>query len=650
MGDSRGGSLGSIDRLCPAKLLYAAFFVVVVPSLLVLWAHSAASAIVLPALHWPLYGALLVVAGIVLLLAGMLGLWRRGGGLPMNAFPPPRFVASGAYALVPHPIYGGFVTACIGVSLYTGSASGLWLVSPAVALACAALVLGYELPDLRRRFGRPRGSMWLPTARPGYGSLLERLRIYFVILLPWFAIFEGIGMMGKAPDAVSTYLPFESRLPIIEPLELIYFSTYAVVLLVPLIAASATAVRSFALHALRAMALMFPLYLILPFYVPPRSFAGVTPFAVMMQWERTPISGVGAFPSFHMVWALIAAEALGRGGRTRRILWRVWAALVGISCVATGMHSIFDIVAGALVYFMAAHLSDIWRAILKGAEWLANSWVEWRIGPLRIINHGSYAGLGAFVGICIVDTLLGPGHTAISASIFVCSTVGAALWAQWVEGSPALLRPMGFYGGVIGGLIGAMVAPLQGVSLWTVCAALVVATPWIQALGRLRCLVQGCCHGHAAEEVPGITYRHPRTRVYRLAHLAGVPIHATPVYSILCNLVVGLALLRLLQLHASCSLLCGVYLLLSSAGRFVEEAYRGEPQTKVIWGLRMYQWIAVVTAVTGAVILCVPTGSLICPGPMRLSTVGVALACGLGSWFATGMDFPESSRRFARLT
>lgn len=642
--------MDSVARSRLAKLLYAIFFVVIVPTLLVLWAHSSASVIHLPALHWPQYGTMFAVIGVALLLAGMLALWSRGGGLPMNAFPPPRFVTSGAYALVPHPIYGGFVMACIGASLYTGSASGLWLVSPAVALACAALVLGYELPDLRKRFGKPQGSMWLPAAQPGYGNLLERLRIYFVILLPWFVLFEGIGMMGKAPDAVSTYLPFEYSLPIVEPLELIYFSTYVVVLLAPLIIPSATALRGFALHALRAMALVFLLYLLLPFYVPPRPFAGVTPFAVLMHWERTPISGVGAFPSFHMVWALISAEALSQGGRVRRVLWSLWAVLVGISCVATGMHSILDIAAGASIFIVTVRLNDIWRAILKGAEWLANSWVEWRIGPLRIINHGAYAGLGALVGICIIDTLLGPGHIAISVSIFVCSTVGAALWAQWVEGSPALLRPMGFYGGLIGALLGALAAPLQGVSLWTVCAALAVAAPWIQAFGRLRCLVQGCCHGHAVNEVPGICYRHPRTRVYRLAHLAGVPIHATPVYSILCNIVVGLALIRLMQLHSSCSLLCGMYLLLTSAGRFVEEAHRGEPQTRIIYGLRMYQWIATITAVAGAVILCFPSRPLAGPGPMRLSTLGIAFACGLGSWFATGMDFPESSRRFARLT
>src|ERR1039457_1951669 len=68
--------------------------------------------------------------GALLLLWGMRDLWIRGGGLPMNADPPPRYVDRGIYRLLPHPIYTGFCALCVGVSISVGSASGLWLVSP----------------------------------------------------------------------------------------------------------------------------------------------------------------------------------------------------------------------------------------------------------------------------------------------------------------------------------------------------------------------------------------------------------------------------------------------------------------------------------------------------------------------------------------
>jgi prolipoprotein diacylglyceryltransferase/protein-S-isoprenylcysteine O-methyltransferase Ste14 len=642
--------LESLTRSPLPKALYGALFVVALPFALVLWAYCAGVNVPLAALHSFYLGIALLALGAVFVMAGMGSLWFSGGGLPMNAFPPSRFVANGVYGLVPHPIYGGFILICAGLAILTGSASGLWLVTPSVALASAALVLGYEMSDLRNRFGAPVFSVWLPQDRAAAPTLLERLRIYPVVLLPWLAIFELIWRLGRASDAVATYLPFESRLPVIEQTEIVYGSTYLVVIFAPLLIVSGHALRRFAERSLRAMALIFPLYLLLPFYVPPRPFHAVGPMGQLLLWERTPYSGIGAFPSFHIVWALIAASALGEGGRGKKFFWWLWAALVAQSCITTGMHSIADVLAGIVAYVLVVRMPDIWIAILRVAERIANSWQEWRIGPMRIINHGGYAAAGTVIGIWLIDTLLGPGRWWLAASFFLCSIVGAALWAQWVEGSPALLRPMGFYGGLLGALLGALPALALHINFWVALAAIAVAAPWIQAAGRLRCLVQGCCHGRAVETAPGIRYSHPRSRVCRLAGLGGVGIHATQVYSILCNVVVGATLLRLFELHSSSTLICGIYLILSGCGRFVEEAYRGEPQTLVVCRLHLYQWIAILTVVAGAVLTTV-AGSPIPPvASLRLSSILLAIGCGAAAWFVTGIDFPESSRRFARLT
>jgi len=390
---------------------------------------------------------------------------------------------------------------------------------------------------------------------------------------------------------------------------------------------------------------------LLPFYVPPREFPPATALGRLLLWEHTPYSGNAAFPSFHVVWAFIAASALAEGSRRKRFLWWTWALFVAVSCITTGMHSIADVLAGAVAYLAVIRMPQIWKAILGAAEHIANSWREWRIGPVRIINHGGYAALGVLFGMTIIDTLLGPGLQLISISFFLSAIVGAALWAQWVEGSPSLLRPMGYYGSVVGGVSAAVASTLLlHANPWTVLAAISVGVPVIQGIGRLRCLVQGCCHGRIARSVPGIRYTEPHTRVCRLANLSGIPVHATPVYSILWNCVVELALLRLLQLHAASTMIVGAYLFLSSAGRFVEEAYRGEPQTATIAGLHLYQWIAIVLGVAGAAITTVSSSPIPPLAPFRLSSALMALGCSAIAWFATGIDFPESSRRFARLT
>jgi hypothetical protein len=81
--------------------------------------------------------------------------------------------------------------------------------------------------------------------------------------------------------------------------------------------------------------------------------------------------------------------------------------------------------------------------------------------------------------------------------------LGAGIWGQLLEGSPKLLRPFGWYGGMVGGLVGALTAPVFGTPVIPLLAGMALAAPWIQMLGRLRCLVQGCCHGGPAPDGVG---------------------------------------------------------------------------------------------------------------------------------------------------
>jgi hypothetical protein len=97
-------------------------------------------------------------------------------------------------------------------------------------------------------------------------------------------------------------------------------------------------------------------------------------------------------------------------------------------------------------------------------------------------------------------------------------------------------------------------------------------------------------------------------------------------------------------------MICGVYLIVSGLFRFVEERLRGEPQTPIRFGLRLYQWLAIASIALGAfltTITRVPHAPVFAP---HVSSFGVGLRCGAAGWFVSGVDFPESNRRFARLT
>lgn len=625
------------------KVLYGAAFTLVLPVLLVLWARATADVVPLAVPEATALGAALVITGAVLVIAGWFALRVHGGGLPMNAFPPPRYVTRGVYALLAHPIYVGFCGAVLGVALVTRSASGLWLVTPAVVLGSVALVLGYERRDLLTRFG----SLARPfLALPGSEGPIrrgDRAFVWLCVLAPWAAIYEAIASLGTPPDAIDTSLSFERSWPVLAWTEPVYASIYLVAIASPLVAKTRADLRALSVQALLSMALVFPLYLALPFIAPPRPFTPTSALGELLALERTLDTPGCALPSFHVVFALILAGALA--SRTRAA-W-LWAAAVSASCITTGMHTLLDVVAGVGAWLLVRRAGAVWELVRRASERVAGSWREVHLGSVRIINHGVWAALGTTLGLVVLGSFV--PRASLIALVWICTVCGAALWAQWIEGASGLSRPFGFWGGAIGAATGAIAGSLMGIDPWVVLAAIAVAAPFAQALGRLRCLVQGCCHGSDAPPAIGIRYTHPRSRVARSPELFGRPVHPTPLYSIAWNVVIAIVVVRLAQLHAATHLVGGVYLVLMGLGRFVEESYRGEPQTPVLARLRLYQWAAAAAVLVGAAATALGHGPPMPSPTLTLEVACATLVSGALSMVAFGVDVPRSKRRFSRL-
>jgi prolipoprotein diacylglyceryltransferase len=192
------------------------------------------------------------------------------------------------------------------------------------------------------------------------------------------------------------------------------------------------------------------------------------------------------------------------------------------------------------------------------------------------------------------------------------------------------------------------IAPLGG-EVWPLMAAFAVSASLAQAIGRGRCLVQGCCHGREAPERLGIRYWHPRSRVTRLADLGGRPLHPTQLYSAGWMLLVAAVLVRLWTLGAGLQLIVGLYFVLTGLGRFVEEHYRGEPQTRVWGGFRLYQWLAIGFVGGGAAVTTLgwtPAPAIAWPTPTALLAISTFAVL---AYVAYGVDFPKLNARFSRL-
>jgi protein-S-isoprenylcysteine O-methyltransferase Ste14 len=634
------------------KVLYGLLFVIVIPSLLILWAKYTTNAVRLSVPGNLTTGYVLILAGILLVISGMWHLWIYGNGLPMNAFPPKRFVKRGIYAFTNHPIYSGAVLISFGLSVVTRSASGFWLVSPLFTLMIVAYVVGFENERTKITFGEQdyKPFLSLPVASDISPSYVERLSSCLLVFVPWSVIYEAFINIGVSGDAICSNLSFEKHLPVWEFSEVFYSFIYLFAFSIPLVIKTRKQLRCFIIDIWTATIIVAIIYLVFPFYVRQRAFIPHSFFGRMILFERSLDSETAALPSFHVIWAFITARYFSRNIMQIKWIWYCLAVLISVSCITTGNHSVPDVAAGFCIFLIIIYSKQIWNYIRRKSEWLSNSWHEWRWGPVRIINHGFYGGAAGFAGTLLAGFFLGPRYAILAFIIMIFVIVGAGLWAQVIEGSSKLLRPYGYYGGVTGVIVGSiLVSLIFSINIYTLLASFAMAGPWIQSIGRFRCLVQGCCHGKPSSENIGIRFTHPYSRVNKISGLAGVPLHPTQLYSIGTNVITGLILIRLFSLGMSSSFIIGIYLILNGSGRFVEESFRGEAQTPYWAGMRIYQWLAIINILIGILFTVIPnSGELI----FRPNLTSLFLASGMAILvtIASGVDFPESNRRFARLT
>jgi len=633
------------------KVAYAALFVVVLPVGLVLWAGRLDAYLPLTVPDATVMGLAVAALGATCMVWATAALWQHGRGLPMSPYPPAQFVTTGIYGLVSHPIYLGAVLLSAGASLAWQSPGGLWVVTPMLAASATAWVVGFEAAATRNRFG-PRADpprLHLPPATEDAPMVWDRVSVFALVLLPWLLGYQAIEWLGAPPDALSTWLPSDAKWPVLPWTEAVYALSYPAVLLVPFVAARRRDLRWFMQRGWLAMVLILPMYVLLPLVAAAKPVPGDGFLSMVMRWERLRDQPVTAFPAFHVVWTVLAAVVLTRRWPRLRVLWGASVLAVAASCVTTGMHSVLDVLAGLLTALVIVRIEQVWGVIRDGAERIANGWQEWTVGPVRCINHGLFAAAGSLGGLTLMITLAGPSQAWALLGLAAASVVGAALWAQLVEGSSQLLRPYGYYGSVFGTMAGVVVAALLGADAWLLWAAFAIGGSLAQAIGRGRCLVQGCCHGAECPEWLGIRYHHPRSRVTRLSTLGGRPLHPTQLYSAGWMLLVTAILVRLWLLSAGLQFIVGVYFLLTGVGRFVEEHFRGEPQPAVWLGFRLYQWLAPGSLVFGAVLTA--AGWTPAPGPAiptRGTLLGV-LGFTMVTYIAYGVDFPGVNRRFSRL-
>jgi phosphatidylglycerol:prolipoprotein diacylglycerol transferase len=176
--------------------------------------------------------------------------------------------------------------------------------------------------------------------------------------------------------------------------------------------------------------------------------------------------------------------------------------------------------------------------------------------------------------------------------IIVSALAGAKLmllvtdFRQYTHSPRALLDLVRSAGVFYGGLIGAVVVALiyirrHGMPLWTTTDVFAPGIALGHAVGRLGCLMAGCCFGRPTTVPWAITFHNPAASLTSDTPL-GVPLHPTQIYEAGAELLI---LVVLLWLERRGRPFAGrtfwSYMLLYAMSRFVIEFFRGDPRGQV---------------------------------------------------------------------
>ena len=148
---------------------------------------------------------------------------------------------------------------------------------------------------------------------------------------------------------------------------------------------------------------------------------------------------------------------------------------------------------------------------------------------------------------------------------------------------------MVFYGGIIGGLIFAVItAKSYKVHLSDFYPVLIPAVALASSIGRIGCLLAGCCYGKETTGWFGI--------VFNCSNIApnGVPLVPVQLIEAVCDFIIFIILILYSANKNKKANILSLYLLLYTPLRFILEFYRGDSIRGFFIGLSTSQWISII--------------------------------------------------------
>ena len=143
----------------------------------------------------------------------------------------------------------------------------------------------------------------------------------------------------------------------------------------------------------------------------------------------------------------------------------------------------------------------------------------------------------------------------------------------------------GLVGGVLGGILGTKVAK---VNTQIVENAVIPYLPIGHAVGRIGCVMAGCCHGMEYEGIFSVHY--PKS-------IAGLPADQgyfpVQILEAVLNVFIALFLIWYSKRDREPFKILSLYVLLYAVSRFLLEFLRGDKMRGIYFGVSLSQWIAI---------------------------------------------------------
>ena len=236
------------------------------------------------------------------------------------------------------------------------------------------------------------------------------------------------------------------------------------------------------------------------------------------------------------------------------------------------------------------------------------------IGPVTLHTYGLFLAIAFIAGIWITsrnarkegvdsDSIWNMGLIILCATLVGCKLLMLIADFSYYAANPqeifslSTLRSMGvFYGGLLLALgAAAWYLRKRRLPAWRVadCAAPGIALG--QAIGRLGCLMAGCCYG-AHADVPWAIRFSSQYAAENMGTPLNIPLHPTQIYeSVGTLLLFGFLTWRLFRRHMTGQVILE-YLGIYAVMRFIIEFFRGDDRGEIFNGLlSTSQLIAILT-------------------------------------------------------